>query len=1714
MTDTAAPPSATGPAGAQFEAKVAASFLLGMLRGSEPRGLPGTTFDRIDFQRAAEGHPLDDIVVHAHDQQGAAATLEVQCKRSITFAPRDAEFRTVVVQVAAAIAKPEFAAGRYELAIATEQATRAITGPYQEVLNHARKMESAASFMARLERAGSASKDMRTFVDTLRANLAAAGAAGDDETVWTVLRRLQIQVYDFAAPGSAHETYARDRSADVLHAADRGKAGALWSTLVARAIDLGASGGATDRGQLVDGLKGDFRFDGDRRYPVIRAAIAEAAQQALGDMSALVHGVALDRTARVADVRTAVGAGRYVEIRGDAGVGKSGLLKHLAEEIARESRMLVLTPGRIAERGWTAMRVQIGFEGTLRELLSDLASDGGGWVFIDNLDSYTPSERLTVIDIVHAASEVAGVTVVATARRRFGIDEPSWLPDIAVQTLVAAPPIVVGELTEEEVAELREAEPRLHALLANDHPARQVARNLFRLARLAQAPADQPSPRSEVDMAELWWRTGDGEYAGRRERARLLNDLARQSLQGAQVFDVSGHEAPAIEALIKSETLRDLGNDRVSFRHDVLREWAIASVLASDLALLEGLPLSQNAAPTLARGVELCARLALEKDRSPARWRDVLAGVSGAEAHVSWRRAALLATVHSELVEELIPLMGETFLAEEAAILRELLPIILAVDVQSAREMCLAAGIDASAVPDPFNLPSGPAWYHLASWLLQQRAVLPAPSMPEVVDFLVGWLSVGVIFPDPLSIKIIAAFKDWLIEIETSNDTENWRDHRSVFGGKLDSGQVKRIEEDLRTYLVLLANRAPQHAREYLASVQARRRKEDTYAKLLCFRGTLAQAAPDELAAITVDALVKPSEDAKQRRRERPLDDAFSHVDHQFLPTSPAQGPFFELLTHAPAIGLRLIRELIDKAIAYHTNGKLPRDDDVLIIETAERPRRFPWINTYGWSRASNYCSITSALMALETWAHARIEKGDAIDAVIADVIGAPDAPAAFVLVVVDILLSHWPATREAAVPYVACPELLSLDLSRPVQENWELPDILGLKDLQKEPAGPKLDALKNRKSRRVSLDNLLMQYAISEDWGALRERATILLQATLERLGAYEPDDSLADPRLMAVHAINLLTPENYIDAEMQRSDGAVIMVKQYVQPEAEAQHFAPHQAKAAVRKLAAEVAMAIATLVDHPERSSPEIATTLVQWAQTDKGEDAGQEAIDQALVGAALIAMRDGAPDLREQQRAWAEEAFAKVFEDKGDHVGGRMRDGVAYNPLAMAFAGRVFALSGITPVRADFERLLVMASGEPAVARGAVQAANALRELDERLPRAILRVAFAATFYTWHPWDETEATKDATKATKDADLKLRIEAELAWLCDGGAEPAWPMFPLGDLRTKRRGIRIGGSVEPKPPRKRASRNQFVDHQSAALWLRSLWRPSEADRAWLRDVYRAYQEWTLAANGAGLPEDEETAERPSEWNSIFFAVLANCTPGWSLADIETEIAPILDLADERFFDVSTHFLRSLDAVYFNTEGLDGETAAGVRARFGDRLAQSYGWRRIRGSRSDGGIEMHLGPAAAVQFFNDHVFGQHPKCYLFEKAVPKSDVFIAPLQALVVTAPSSFVAIALLNWLDVAPRLPQLPLQLAFAAAAVEVYPDDRTFWIDHGIGRRVCSWLEVIRGLHPDEFAEKAQRRDAIDKLLARLVAVGVVEARRLEIALSGASGSAALD
>jgi len=1482
-------PASSGPAGPHFEGQVGAFYLLSLLARVEPRGLPGTTIDRVEFQRAAEGHPLDDVIVHGHDPQGKPAVLEIQVKRSMTFAPRDTVFREVVGQIAKVVCKPEFSNARYELGIAISRTSQKIDGAYQDVLAWARQLGDTATFIDRINRRGSANKDMREFVNTFRSHLHEAGAPHDDETVWSLLRRLQIFVFDYTATGSMSEELAKERAVRALHADDASRAGELWSALTELSIKIAFSGGDRTRERLLEDLREkSFRLSGDRHNISARTALAEASRNALVDIGDRVGGAMLTRHQRVAQIRAALDSGRYVEIRGDAGVGKSGVLKHFAEQLFGEVQVIVLSPSRTVPRGWPAMRAVIGFDGTARDLLSDLASDGGAVLFVDNLDFYEEEERLTVIDLVREATKVPGMSVIATARRDFGVAEPSWLPADAIDKLGRAEPVVIDELSEAETEELRHAAPNLRALLADTHPARQVARNLFRLSRLASLPSDAPVVRTEVEMAQQWWEFADGpKDQNHRDRARVLRVVAEQALSRTEPLDVREFPAAAVDALVRSETLVDLGNDRVTLRHDVLREWAIANLLFSDPTLVQKLPFDRPAPAGLARGVEMAARITIEHSADSVAWESFLDALSKEGYHGSWRRWGLLALVRSEVAKELLDRASGCLFDNKAEGLRDLIRLVMAIDVEAGAKRFSELGFDPKLIPAGLNVPNGPSWGRLILWLLTLGECLPAAAIPDVVDFYIAW-STGMLGQDPFTPVLVKWLYRWLTEIEGSNDLHRKGEQQRPFNGELTYEQIGDLAADLRTGFLSFCNHAPELAREYLQSLRAHEHSGDSLREILKFRGALAQAAPKELAEITAELLI-PNDPEEEEDYGGMFREAFGYHDTDFIPASPSQGPFLELLIHAPDDGLKLIRKLIDHAILFHTGGKDFGKNAIKISFLDGSEVTFSWVQSYNWSRdvGSGPTIAACTLMASEAWGHRRIEAGEPIEKVLADVIGSSNLPAAFLLVVVDLLISHWPKSRELAIPFLGSPELLCLERQRKVHESIELPDLFGLKGLQKEPAGAaSLDSLKQRPSRRHTLDDLLPYYAFDD---CLRNRDELVgfLRRAATRLGPPNRQADLGDPEFMVLHALNLIDAKNWRDKMIQTKDGPT-EVREYVPPDEETQHLKPLQDE--IREQQANNAMEarIRIALNESSRSSPAFAAAAIEWAkkqptmknkdQDDGGEsddDHGRSMREETIVTAAMIAARDGGPELIATHEAWIRDTFVRVQNGKNDPVH-RVRAGLQFNPMAIAFVGMVLLLKNRFNIE-DVHSLLQSAGNDnPAAAQGFAASAGLLAEIDERLPRSMLRCAFAACAKPRQDWRKPEAEYTArVKFCRQAIAKA-IDIELAWLIGKQEEPGWPQFTPKPARPRQR-FRRAGNKEKKAAEEYVEPDVYTDHQAAALWLGSAARLFDVNqRPWLRDIVSIYGSWVYVANGSELQGDEDTDHGPTEWNSSFFKLLA----------------------------------------------------------------------------------------------------------------------------------------------------------------------------------------------------------------------------------------------
>ena len=1189
-------PASTGGSGALFEAQVGAAYLLSMLLEVDARGLPNCRIESIALQRGQEGYPLDDIIVNGQDRGGRAATLEIQVKRSITFAPADDVFQDVVRQVKKAMDGPVFWERHHHLAVALARTTQKIEAAYQDVLNWARNIEDATTFHARLNREGEANDAMRSFVSTFRENLKAAGAPHNDETVWKILRRFHILVFDFTAADSASAELMHERALRAVESGGMDEARNLWSRLTTLSLEIAVNAGHRTRESLRADLS-TFQLAGDRNNRKALAAIAEESQLALSDINAEVSGVRLLRQRRVDAVRDAMCLGRYIEIRGEAGVGKSGVLRRLAEDLLAEAQVLVLSPNRVIERGWLSMMSAIGYDGSGRDLMNELSLSGAAIVFIDSLDFFSAEEQTTVKDIIRFAAQVPNIWVIATARVEFARTEPNWLPKDALTSLGQTDPVLVQELDEAEVNELKESAHRLSLLLADSHPARAIVRNLFRLSRLANRPDSERWPATEAEMARQWWDLADGRPdTGLRDRSRLLRRLTEHSLSSTQPYNAEAEGAQPLDNLVASGTLRDYGNDRVIFRHDVLREWAIANLVFGERGFGSRFQLAERATPDLARGAELAARMALEQPDGLDRWLEILAQLG--VAHETWRRAVLLALVRSELSMKTLVMVSAVLLENDAALFSDLARYVLAVEFEFAVDRMRAKGIKLEEVPSTWKVPRNRSCAHLVAWLLLISDSFPAAALPDAVKVYSAYLT-GTLGSDRFAPHILHYLHQWLQTIEVDRQSNPYGFVNRVFGGNIPENELKAMEEELRTAFLSFCNHTPELAATYLQSFAGRQHADETKLSILKFRGALAKAAPKELADFTIDVLIGNGEHRKHHHSGPLPEEPFEFIDLKFLPASPSQGPFLDLLLNCPEEGLRLVRRIVTYAVQFYRGDK--RDDQATVVYFDEDEIAFPWPEFYYWSHDNGNAPslVTSALMALEAWAHKRVEEGEPTDRVVAQIVGDPAMSNAVLLVAVDVVLSHWPQSSEAALPLVACPELLCMDRLRPNHDNFEFPDLFGLKELQQEPIGPAtLESLKGRISRKVSLYDLLCRLPFGP--ADVNDKVRSLLLRAVHRLGSPDENSNLGDPRMMAVHALNLLNRENWKEVSVRDADGQEQTFMQYQSPEAERRQLESIQNEASPRLEESSLRLGILNALYANQRSSPEFLQEALAWAE----------------------------------------------------------------------------------------------------------------------------------------------------------------------------------------------------------------------------------------------------------------------------------------------------------------------------------------------------------------------------------------------------------------------------------------------------------------------------------------------------------------------------------
>ncbi|WP_200958309.1 hypothetical protein [Massilia sp. Root335] len=1705
-----ASPAAAGPAGSLLEGHVGAQYLLPLLSGGEARGLPGVVVTHVEFQRAGFDHQMDDVVVTGYDPKGEIATLELQAKRTITFTASDKVFADVVALACRVAAKPEFESTRYLVAVAISRTSTKVEHYIQDVLKWARDYQSHEEFFRRLNQSGAAHQSMRDFVEAFRSHMRTAGATHDDLAVWRLLSRFLVLPFDFEQPGSVCAQLARERCALLLPAHDTGRAGELWDTLQQVALQVDAAGGDLDAPALRERLTSErgYRLAADRRLQGARGRLAEASEHALDDIDSRINGVTIDRSGRVAEALSALDHGRYLEILGAGGVGKSGILKDLAQRVGLESRVIVVAPNRIPGGGWAALQAQLGCDASAQEFLLDLAGDGGGTLFVDGLDRFDDDAQMaTVTDLIRAAAKVRDFRVVVTARLDFDTDARAWLPSKALLELGRAPSLIIGELEDDEIAQLRDADPALAALLVPGHPAQRLVHNLYRLNRLASGtPPEAEVTFSEAQMAWQWWTTGDGAKRGARlERRRLLRSIAMHSLESSAPLD-AGHLSPdAITGLIESGSLRALDAVRVELAHDVLRDWAIGCILYEERELVQALSLQVPAPVRTVRGVELAARLHAEIELDAAGWQDLLEKVSVTGTHGSWKRAVLLALARSERASEILDRCLPVLSTNDAAPLCELVRAAVAVDSQPAAPIWAALGADTSELTDNIVLPRGPTWFNLTLWSLAVGERLPSPSVPHFVDlyFRVCNALVGKGKLPPL---LVARLYAWLIEVESEKYPRAFK-HSAIRAVEHGRGlsMTTAQENQLRTAFLLWCKLRPLDTQAYLERIATHPHRETLFRQLVSFIGSAAYGAPQATADLFLKIL--PEGDDEDDGYQSSALDMFSNWDSQYFPASPARPPFLDLLQANKEQGLRLVRGVVAHAIRRCSRGREPGDDHVE-IPFPDGARSFPWRITYMWSRSQDSDIVASALMALEGWAHIRVEAGEPVEAVIGDVLGPDGSPAAFLLVAVDVLLSHWPKTRVSVPPFAASAQLLAMDRQRWAFDAIQ-PDADSDDWVHPEPFGAiKLDDLRRRPSRGNPLDALLFEFgAYGPDDVRADMQRTLAREA--ERLGMLdEQSHGLTDPKFAAVSALHQLDPANY----KHRVDPAGRRVVEYQPPVDETKLLAALQQQAQRGSAEIEIRVQLAHALTE-QRCPVSLIEQGLKWAtvtdptlRLDLDKDELEWIGRTQLIVAALV-LRDGSAELKARWSHWAQAKLMEAAVQAPENIGAPGH--LPYNSLAIAAVG--FLAACRDEADAPDLRPLLRLSAESNTNMASVLRTelNAQRYVAPTLARSLVRLGFAAAIYAiprrgddFSDIDQYQASRlvqdKQRKEDEQSRLRDAVEAELRWLAGDGDEPVWPELPPASPPRQRNTL----SWRERPPQRAVPQRAFaLNAAEAAQWLslaENLWGVERPEL--LRSLVRHCWLWTATANGVGCAPDEQPGELSYKWNDAYFS--AALAAGVSIGNAgirEYVLGPLTQLPEERFLDAAEAVLHALDRHWFNGNDVLDDLAISTREALLEQLRVTSSWKRLASERT-ATIEIRLAGAVAAMFMGQYHRGSGPRCYVPARGATRADAVLPMLMSLVgEAAGSTFVAVAFVEVLEIAPHVGRLSFLVRAISAWWTAQGPNSEFWTDHGIGRRICAWIEsAVFGAAVSPAEHESVELIAVVDIL---VQCGIPSARGLE-------------
>lgn len=1036
--------TSTGGAGVDVEVDYAALLAVCLIADSGDRVLPTSALPRkLSLQRRDGPEGFDDLVLEWR-RDGDDGITFVQSKR--TFSVGDnAEFRDLARALA------EFRDERIWSAAIVTSALSPAVGDVQTLLESARSSTSKAEFDRTWAEKGALNAAKR---QVLR-GFAKSTIGLPEDAAWNAMRRLRVIEHDLALPQSRDRQSAINLLAQQVLEPSTAEVGfaSIRSALLA-AAQLAPT---FDRAALIARVPGLVVQPTVRLRPAIDQILKESkdAAHAISDrLEGAENDVTLLRPESWNALEEAVSTNGVVRLTGDAGCGKSGLLKRYALTFAGSA--LVLSERRIVARSWSEASTSWGASIDAAELISALAPAGPCLLAIDGADRMLLDQRRDII------LELFGAIASSPLRERWSIvtsgrdfAQRDLVRDaLRVSGLEVGERVTVGSLDDEDTATLASAFPAAKILLARSDLA-GLNRNPFMLQQLL-APNELPAALTEIGLADAWATRGARTNPAAHERDAVVAQLAAARVAAPGVVpSVADLDPDGIAKLTEEGSVLRLPlRDGIVFTHDVLEDWALARELQRDWPRMAERLRAAGQPLWWQRAVRLAAQMLLEagcyKD-----WRSLLAVLDQDDLDAAWGRLVLVAPLHSESAGVLLPRIQAILIADDARLLARLLESLRVTETR-IREGLLDSPL-LEEMPEPerfrvaaqFKTPVWEPWLAFMRWALPQWQTLPDAVLPALVELAEIWTLATEQARNWISADIADHILVWLTKVEDYRHTERQHfgndDREKPFSLDLRYDRWKELEVTLRRVLTMTVGSAPRVVEGYLDRVAATGRLRSArkwlleHPRQLPSRLSLAWTAMMQTELLERrrqrrDGLLGPSScfDSPMAFHEAGISD-----NHSFYPSSPLQAGWDQLFEHDAAAALAMMHRLEMRAAVFWRNwakrhdGRCPRP---LIVHLPSGPIQLWGDETvYRWSRAVlGPNALGSAYLALDDWLETQLAGGARLGELLVRILQNNGLVATAAPIIGAAAQRHNdPAAVSAIAPFLAAPRLWSYDVRR-----------------------------------------------------------------------------------------------------------------------------------------------------------------------------------------------------------------------------------------------------------------------------------------------------------------------------------------------------------------------------------------------------------------------------------------------------------------------------------------------------------------------------------------------------------------------------------------------------------------------------------------------------------------------------------------------------------